>query len=319
MKQYPSLNNEHKIRLFDDCRKAVDTDDYMYIVIWGPRRCSKTTLAGWILYSLYRDWDKVIDAFIFNLPGLIYKLRAGVPQRWPTITKPTHFRVPALNFDDFGVTGNKANIKDDPAWNEFKGGSDAIGTKLGILVLTMIDPTEATSQLIKYTHEVCILERGHYKYDSVTWKQNWYGMNPIPKKTPIEENYYEQWPEWVYKKYDVLRQGLADEVFQRIEDKITINSIDYTLKLLKQTDVIALRVLNQKGQMQSKQVKARVEELTGEQDDDTCMRLRSRSLIIPVSHSKNYYKYEITPLGKEILNVLNDKPLDELQKKLNRR
>jgi replication-associated recombination protein RarA len=73
--------SEGKIQLFEDVRNAVYGDSWEWLIVWGPPRWSKTTLAGWILYSLYKDWDKVLDAFGYNLTQILYKIQNGLPQR----------------------------------------------------------------------------------------------------------------------------------------------------------------------------------------------------------------------------------------------
>ncbi len=140
-----------KVQLFEDVRDAVDNDSYMWIVVWGPPRSSKTTLAGWILYSLYQDWNTMLKAFVYNLSDCLYKIKRGIPERWWTLNR-LHLRVPALNWDDFGAHSNKAVTQYDEAWDHFKGGFDVLGTKLGVLVATMVDPLEPTFQIAnKYT------------------------------------------------------------------------------------------------------------------------------------------------------------------------
>ncbi|NIO37188.1 hypothetical protein GTO27_05730 [Candidatus Bathyarchaeota archaeon] len=47
--------SEGRIQIFEDARNAVYEDSWMWISVWGPPRSSKTTIAGWILYSLYED------------------------------------------------------------------------------------------------------------------------------------------------------------------------------------------------------------------------------------------------------------------------
>jgi hypothetical protein len=56
-------------------------------------------------------------------------------------------RVPALNWDDFGAYSNKAVTQYQEAWDHFKGGFDILGTKLGVMVATMVDPLEPTFQI----------------------------------------------------------------------------------------------------------------------------------------------------------------------------
>lgn len=291
-----------KIQLFEDIWHAVVDDRYMWFSVWGPPRCTKTTIAGWMLYSLYKDWNKVLEATVFNLPQVLFKLKNGKPERWPT-KNGLHFRVPALNWDDFGAYSNKAVTQYDESWDHFKGGFDVLGTKIGVLIATMVDPLEPTFQLqSKYTHEVQILDVGHYKYDRVEWQQDFKGWKPRTKKIFIEENTYDPWPEWVYKKYDETRMELADEVMQRIEDSITTTHIASVLKLCKPLDFELLQVIEDRGQIHQ-----HVVEEYGKEGKQSILRLKSRGLIVPARQGDStYYKYDLTPLGREALAKKGD-------------
>jgi len=291
------MSNESKVQLFEDVWNTVYDDSYMWLVIWGPPRTSKTTIAGWILYSLYKDWNKVLEATVFNLPQLLFKLKNGQPERWPT-KNMLHMRVPALNWDDFGAYSNKAVTQRDEAWDHFKGGFDVLGTKIGVLVATMVDPLEPTFQIqSKYTHEIEVKSKGRYKYDKVEWQQDFHGWKTRTKKTFIEENTYDPWPDWVYKKYDETRMELADEVFQRIEDSLTTTHLGTVLKLCKPIDFELLKLIDERGQIHQ-----HVVEQYGKEGKSAVLRLKSRSLIVPARQGDStYYKYDLTPLGKEAL------------------
>ena len=52
-----------------------------------------------------------------------------------------------MNWDDFGAYSNKAVTQYQEAWDHFKGGFDILGTKLGVMVATMVDPLEPTFQI----------------------------------------------------------------------------------------------------------------------------------------------------------------------------
>lgn len=300
-----------KVQLFEDVRYAVDHDGYMWIVIWGPPRSSKTTLAGWILYSLYENWDKMINAFGYNLSDILYKIKNGLPERWPTING-LHMRVPALNWDDFGAHSNKAVTQHDEAWDHFKGGFDVLGTKIGVLVATMVDPLEPTFQIQnKYTHEIQILSKGTYKYDRVEWRQDFKGWKPRTKKTFVETNTFDPWPDKVYAKYDKVRMGLADEVLQNIEDAISMSQVGWVLKLSKPSDFRLLQLIVDRGPILYRHISD-----IGKEWRKTLIRCKARKLIVPVAQSKGYYRYDITPLGVDVLNThgeLKDEQTQETQ------
>jgi ABC-type lipoprotein export system ATPase subunit len=287
-----------KVQLFEDVKNAVYDDSYMWIVVWGPPRSSKTTLAGWILHSLYRDWQKTLTAFGYNLPQILYKMNNGVPERWPTVNG-LHMRVPALNWDDFGAYSNKAVTQYDEAWDHFKGGFDVLGTKIGVLVATMVDPLEPTFQIqSKYTHEVQILEKGVYKYDKVEWQQDFHGWRPKAKKIFIEKNTFDHWPKEIYKEYDAMRMELADEVIQRIEDSLAMNHTESLLNICKPIDFELMRLMDQRGPI----CYDRIDDV-GKEGRFALVRLKSRELVIAIQMQNGYYKYDLTPLGRNVLNL----------------
>lgn len=151
-------------RLFRDIRNAILDDGYIWAVVHGPPRSSKTTLALWAAYSVYEDWEKVLKATVFNLPSVIHRIQNGIPERWPTVNG-LHMRFPLLIWDDYGVFSNKADTKHSTSFDIFKGSFDALGTELAVLMATMVDAEEATSQLQnKYNAEVTVNSKGNYKY-----------------------------------------------------------------------------------------------------------------------------------------------------------
>lgn len=290
--------SQGKVQLFEDLWQAVVNDEYMWLVVWGPPRTAKTTIAGWMLHSLYKDWEKVLAAFGYNLTDIIYKMRHGIPERWPT-RNGLHMRVPGLNWDDFGAHSNKAVTQYDEGWDHFKGGFDVLGTQIGVLIATMVDPMEPTFQLTsKYTHEIEVTERGVYKYDRVKWLQDYKGWRPRIKKYHIETNTFDPWPEEVYKEYDETRTSLADEVFQRIEDAQAQGQTTWILKLCQPIDFDLLNMIRNRGPIQH----ANAMEL-GKGAKQCLVRLKARHLIVSTHMGGGYYKYDITPLGYDILHA----------------
>ena len=60
--------------LFRRIRRAIYKDDYLWIVIHGPPRSSKSTLALWIDWYIYNEWIKAMQATTFNLQGIMYRI-----------------------------------------------------------------------------------------------------------------------------------------------------------------------------------------------------------------------------------------------------
>lgn len=301
---------EPPTKLIRDCMDAVLKDKYYWLVIWSPPRWGKTLVAGWILYYLYDgDWDKVLQATVFDLDGVMHRIENGLPCRQWTLNK-MHNRVPGLNWDDFGGHSNKAVTQHDESFDIFKGGFDVLGTQISILICTMLDPAEATFQLAnKYTHEIQITspaepgKLGTYKYDRIDWQQDFRANRIRPKKTWIETQTFDFWPEKIYREYDRMRCSLTPEIFQRIRDKRRETETERLVKLLQPSDIAVLELLINRGPCDKRYIPNQLDE-SDAFDDSSIIRLRSRNLIVPF---RGYHRYDITDLGVAALQLLKKK------------
>lgn len=290
-------------KLFKDVMGAIYDDGYLWIVVHGPPRSSKTTIALWVAYFVYKDWDKVIASIAFNLQGVIHRIKNGIPERWPTTNK-LHMRVPFILYDDFGVHSNKADTQHSTAWDIFKGGFDCIGTDVGVLMATMVNAEEATSQLQnKYNAELTVNKKGHYKYDAVSWLQDFKGFRTKMKKTWIENGTFDPIPEDVYRVYDEMRKDLTREVYVRIQDALTVDSIDFVLRMIKPEDTQLLTLISNKGPIYYEMARSTL----GEKYKDTITRCKARNLIIATTPNQKSYRYDISPLGVDVLAAIENK------------
>lgn len=275
--------------------------------------CGKTTVAMLLMYALYKDWDDVLNAFIFNLSQLLYKLKRGLPRLFPTITKPCHMRVPVLVIDDFAAQCGKAKTQHEKSWDKFKGAFDTLGTKIAIILATMIEPTSPTEQLLlKYTHEIRVEKLDEktrvYKYDKVDRQQDYRGWKHRQKKDWREEQEFGKIPLDVYKQYDEMRLSLVDEVFVDVEDSMAEDTVDYALKRMKKLDFELLEELKRKGSFDYKMMKKGL----GANTKDVLSRCKARGLVVPIRKSEiGYYVYDITDLGLEILEVKRKRDVKE--------
>jgi len=288
-----------------DMFNAIDNDYYMWVVIWGEGRVGKSSLALLILYWIYRDWRKVLDAVTFNLSQTVYKIKHNLPELWPTRNQ-LHNRIPALLWDDFGAHSNKASTQHDPAWDKFKGGFDVLGTRLGILMGTMIEPTEPTQQLQnKYTHELWCYERGRAKYDRYHVQQDYRGFKVRGHKNWIDDFEFDCIPHEVFVEYDQMRQALADEVLISIEDTMVESHLNYLMKRLEAPDYQLMKLISDFGPVYHKKV---YEEFGQELGKKILTRLKSRAIISPVRDPETgYSKYDMNEIGFEILKTLASK------------
>ena len=293
---------DEQIPLFQDIWKAVLNDLWMWIACWGQPRTGKTTVQLKCGYAVYGDWDLVLQAFVFNLNGLLYKMKKGEPCTIPTLNG-LHFRVPILFPDDFGAQCNKAKTQHEPAWDIFKGAFDTLGTKVGVLMASMGAPSGATQQIQeKYTHEVYVYQRGKAKYDSVDWQQNFSGWQARQNKTWLHDFTFGTVPVDVYKEYDDMRLSLVDELFQQIDDAQIENEGLKVFRRLNSEDVDLIETIQQKGALPRDWFNK----------DENCQwkevlkRCKARGIVVPVRRGTAYW-YDLTDFGYNMLTLIQVK------------
>jgi len=257
-----------------------------------------------ILYWIYKDWQKVLNAVTFNLSQTIYKIKHGLPELWPTRNQ-LHMRIPSLLWDDFGAHSNKASTQHDPAWDKFKGGFDVLGTKLGVLMASMVEPGEPTQQLQnKYSHELWVYARGSVKYDRYHRLQDYKGFKSKGRKTWIDDFEFDPIPNEIFREYDQMRQALADEVLVSIEDTMIESGLDYLMRKLEPIDYQLMRIIKDTGPIYHHKVYA---EFGKELGKKILTRLKSRAVISPVRDpNTGYSKYDMNEIGFEILKALDN-------------
>ncbi len=287
-----------------DIRYAVDHDSWMWVVVWGPPRSGKSTLCLDIAYQIYGDWDKVLGSVVFNLSQLIYNIKKGLPERWPTLNL-LHDRVPLLIWDDFGAYSNKAITQHDQAWDTFKGAFDTLGTKVAVILANMVSPGAPTQQLqIKFTHELWVYARGKCKYDEVNAQQDYRGWDARSKKTWLQDFDFPEVPKTEFQQYDDMRMSLADEILLKVEDQIVDTHLASLMRKVNPLDVQLLRLIELKGPVYKQQI---VEELGEEQARNVIIRTKARQLINPIRVGVNYYRYDYTDLGVQLLRAIEQK------------
>jgi hypothetical protein len=100
-------------------------------------------------YLKLEEEGDIAKAYLEAIPNVsVYELQKGIPERVPT-RNGLHMRVPLLIWDDFGAHSNKAKTQHERGWDTFKGAFDTLGTKLGVLLANMVNPTEPTQQTSK--------------------------------------------------------------------------------------------------------------------------------------------------------------------------
>lgn len=291
-----------QIPIVRDIWKAILEDAWMWIVVWGKPRTGKTSIQLKCGYWVYGDWDLVLQAIIFNLNGILYKMKKGEPCKIPTLNG-LHSRVPILFPDDFGAQCNKAKTQHEPAWDIFKGAFDTLGTKVAVLMASMGSPSGATQQIQeKYTHEVYVYERGHAKYDSVDWQQNFAGWQARQDKTWLHDFEFDPVPKDVYKEYDEMRLSLVDELFQQIDDAQIENEGLKTFRRLTDQDVHFIEILASNGQLSYDWFSIP----ENEKWKEVLKRCKARGIVVPVRHGLRYW-YDLTDFGFNMLTLIQAK------------
>jgi hypothetical protein len=277
-----------------DMWRAILEDSWMNIVVWGQPRTGKTTLQMALAYYIYKDWDKVLASFVYNLSGILYNMEKGIPARILT-RNGLHNRVPLIMPDDWGAHGNKAKTQHEPAMDIFKGALDTYGTQIAILLSSMGNPNSLTQQLQdKYTHEIYVFEKGQAKYDRIDWQQNFAGWQPRRRKSWIDTFDFTLIPMDVYKQYDEQRLALVSELNQLVKDAMVDGEAARLLKRLDYKDFELLNML--------KEAPINAHTVKKNNLQETVKKCKARSLVIPIKKIDSSLCYfDITDFGLEIL------------------
>ena len=288
--------------------EAIHNDKWMYAISWGQPRTGKTTCDMGLAFNVYKDWDLVLNCFVFQLVGLLCKMDTGKPCRiWED--KLLHNRVPFLIGDDWGANGNKAKTQHEKAWDLVKGAWDTYGTKLACFFANMNLPDEITLQLCnKYTDEIYIEERGKAKYDHICWEQNYGGWAPRHNKDWRQTFYFPEVPQDIYKQYDEMRMALVDELNVLVQDAIAETEVDKIIKRSTPKDMELLETINLRGPIS----KDWLNNPDRAELKEAAKKARARGVLLAEPRGTNYW-YDLTQLGLDVLDAvtkLNSDPND---------
>jgi hypothetical protein len=295
-------------RVVIDVWKAILDDSWENITIHGKPRTGKTTCQMDIAYAVYKDWDQVLQSFVYNLSGILYHMDHGVPCRIMTRNK-LHNRVPLIMPDDMGAQMNKAVTQHAPAFDIFKGMMDTLGTSFAIFLSSMGTANSLTQQLTdKYTAEIFIATRGVAKYDKCDWEQSFKSWSPRTKKKWQDTFAFDNVPMDVYKEYDEHRLALVEELKQQMKDAMVDNDSARIIKRLEDIDVEYLDLIYLKGPLDKHWMQARPALC------DVLSKAKARSLVIPTKKlGTTSYCYDLTDLGFEVLKLIMGQRTEQQQ------
>lgn len=253
-----------------------------------------------LAYTVYKDWDDVLNCFVFQLAGLLHKMDTGKPIRIWDI-KQMHHRVPFLIGDDWGANGNKAKTQHEKAWDLVKGAWDTYGTKLACFFANMNLPDEITLQLCnKYTDEIYVESRGVAKYDHIEWQQNYSGWAPMHNKNWQQTFYFPEIPNDVYRQYDEMRMALVDELNVLVHDAIAETEIEKLLKRIMPQDIELLEILKLKGSVP----RDFLDKPDNAELKEAAKRGKARGLVLSERKGSNYW-FDLTDLGLDLLDAVS--------------
>ena len=121
------------------------------------------------------------------------------------------------------------------------------------------------------------------------------------KKEWIENGTFDPIPMNIYKEYDEARKDLTKQVFVRLKDALSLDTVAQMLKILVPADILLLRTIQKKGPLSYETAKA----ILGEDYKDTVTKCKARSLVIPTSVGTHHYTFDLSSIGLDILKELD--------------
>lgn len=218
-KMYSELGLEMQYRpLLEEIRYCAANDSFFFGPMWGKNRRGKSSLALWLLYYIYGDWETALNYLVFTLPDLLELIYQALRERKS---------IPLVVWDDMGVHAGKRTKSVTAVFKSFSEMFDAIGTVLHGLIGTCILPNSTVPALReRYLGEVLVEPRGHYNFMSYDWRIAYYlpGQPYFCKVWCEEGNFYGVPPE-VYSKYSPERDRLLAMKFAEVyENTYTLSS-----------------------------------------------------------------------------------------------
>lgn len=289
------FKEEMEYKIVRDTWKNILFDDWSWGCCWGPPRKGKSTCLLQLAFTVYHDWDMVLNSVTFGAVGLIHKMEHHQPMRiWETVNR-LHFRIPFLIYDDAGAGDNKSSTQHTEYFDLIKGAWDTYATQVANIWNSLNQPDELTRQLCnKYNAELFCYRRGIAKYDRTRWNQNFRGWQASQKKKWKQTFEFEKLPRDVLVQYDEMRTSIVDQLNQRIHDKMALTEVDRLMKLSQPEDYKLLEFIQTNGALTDHDV--------GKLPNrEVLKRCKSRDLIFSRVDETRHSKYDLSELGIELL------------------
>lgn len=211
--QSPYVDTLTILPLAEVIRRSVEENRGVFIPICGAKGLGKSTLAGWLAYSYYKDWEKVKEHFIFTLDQLLYMIE-------------NRETIPLVVWDDMAVHFGKWTMTNKKLPKTFFEYFQGIRVKVRCLIGTMVRLSSPPKALREdYFGEVIMTKRGIAIYNSYrrginfkhTGEESTYKafVEYIQVTSPLPDEfrtwYEEQRLKLLEMKYQKLLDVLADE------------------------------------------------------------------------------------------------------------
>ena len=207
--QSPYVDNLTVLPLAEVIRKSVEENRGVFIPITGAKGLGKSTLAGWLAYSYYKDWELVKKHFIFTLDQLLFLIESSKAA------------IPLIVWDDMAVHFGKWTMTNKKLPKTFFEYFQGIRVKVRCLIGTMVrlsSPPKAMRE--DYFGEVMMTKRGIAIYNSY--------RRGINFKHPGEESTYKAFVEYIHVAsplpdefrtwYEEQRLKLLEMKYQKLLD-----------------------------------------------------------------------------------------------------
>jgi len=191
---------------------AIRNDKHNVIPIWGEMGLGKTSLALWVLYRVYGDWELVKKNVVFTFHEMMALLKMAVKLR---------ARLALILWDDIAVYFHRASIQYmHPEVKDFFSKYNFIRPYLANMAITTPNIEFIPRQLLDFaTADVYVTRRGYGDFDRSRILRKYQGnTRTFRKNYDGRDVEWEKLPPDIQKWYDDERHAHATEAFDHPED-----------------------------------------------------------------------------------------------------